>query len=194
MGRHKEFDQQQALTAARDLFWEKGYERTSLSELLQVMQIHRKSFYDTFGSKRKIFLLALQDYHDEVGRVMRERVAREDTGCGKIRAVFASSRELDAGAGRGCLIVNTIAEGSEEDPGIRELVSGWIDEIREYFLAFLQRDRDAGLLPQDTDLQREAERLSNALIGFSLQLRLGRSPQELDALMEAILPAGTRKG
>ena len=83
MGRQKEFDQEEALIKARNLFWDKGYEKTSLNDLLDVMGIHKKSFYDTFGSKKEIFIDALKNYHDEIYSVTLSKVNEESTSRGK---------------------------------------------------------------------------------------------------------------
>ncbi len=61
-GPQKQFDTEVALTKAMEVFWEHGYEATSLSALLKNMGIGKKSLYDTFGNKRSLFLKALEYY------------------------------------------------------------------------------------------------------------------------------------
>ena len=53
MGRAKEFDQEVVLDKAMQIFWEKGYEKTSMQDLVDHMGIHRRSIYDTFGDKHE---------------------------------------------------------------------------------------------------------------------------------------------
>lgn len=62
MARYKEFDIDDAIDRAIDLFWRHGYERTSLKELLDHLEIGRASFYNAFGDKHKLFMLALRRY------------------------------------------------------------------------------------------------------------------------------------
>ena len=59
MGRSREFDENVVLQKAMELFWEQGYEKTSLSDLVEHMGIHRRSLYDTFGDKHTLFLKTL---------------------------------------------------------------------------------------------------------------------------------------
>ncbi|MGO2638704.1 MAG: TetR/AcrR family transcriptional regulator, partial [Enterococcus viikkiensis] len=59
MARVKEFDETEVLTKAMQLFWQQGYEKTSMQELVDVMGIHRRSIYDTFGDKHQLFLKSL---------------------------------------------------------------------------------------------------------------------------------------
>ena len=64
MARPKEFEPEQALDAAMNVFWRLGYEHTSLDALMQEMGIARQSLYDTFGDKRALYLRALAHYRD----------------------------------------------------------------------------------------------------------------------------------
>ena len=66
MARTKEFDEQVVLTKAMNLFWEQGYEKTSMQELVDRMGIHRRSIYDTFGDKHQLCLLYTSDAADEL--------------------------------------------------------------------------------------------------------------------------------
>ncbi|WP_246772684.1 TetR/AcrR family transcriptional regulator [Paenibacillus polymyxa] len=62
MSRSKEFDETEVLDKAMQLFWEQGYEKTSMTDLVKHMGIHRRSLYDTFGDKHTLFLMALDRY------------------------------------------------------------------------------------------------------------------------------------
>ncbi len=64
MARHKEFDQDEALQKAMEAFWARGYEATSMQDLVEHMGINRQSLYDTFGDKHSLFLKALDRYHE----------------------------------------------------------------------------------------------------------------------------------
>ena len=64
--RTKEFDPDEALGRAVEVFWSKGYEATSIKDLQEGMGIRRQSLYDTFGSKRELFLTVLRFYHENV--------------------------------------------------------------------------------------------------------------------------------
>ena len=66
MARTKEFDRIEVLDRATDLFWEKGYESTSMQDLVETMGIGRASLYDTFGSKQELFAEVLERYADRL--------------------------------------------------------------------------------------------------------------------------------
>ncbi len=71
MGRHKEFDQEKAVDQALELFWEKGYESTSIQDLCDHLGIHRGSLYDTFGDKHELFLACLDPVQPAGGRKLQ---------------------------------------------------------------------------------------------------------------------------
>ena len=78
MSRPKEFDRTEALTAAKAVFWRKGYEATTTDDLRHAMSIGRQSLYDTFGGKRPLYLEVLQRYNTErvVAQITRLRAAK----------------------------------------------------------------------------------------------------------------------
>ena len=79
MARPKAFVQQDALTAAMEVFWRLGYERASLDQLLDAMGISKQSLYDTFGDKRALYLLALAAYREQTLSSMRALFASAKT-------------------------------------------------------------------------------------------------------------------
>ena len=80
LGRPKEFDRREALEKAMEAFWAKGYEGTSVSDLLEAMGIHRGSMYDTFGDKRSLFLEAASPITGSAGwRAKRVMCSRSST-------------------------------------------------------------------------------------------------------------------
>ena len=75
MARPKEFDPRTALSAAVQVFWRNGYEKTSLDDLMAAMQVGRQSLYDTFGDKRELYLSALEAYRGSTQAAMQRLFA-----------------------------------------------------------------------------------------------------------------------
>src|SRR3981081_3787453 len=72
MARHKEFDRDEALHKAMEVFWSRGYNAASIQDLVKHMRINRQSLYDTFGDKHALYLLALDRYREVEGRKIVE--------------------------------------------------------------------------------------------------------------------------
>ena len=107
----KQFDQNEALDRAMTTFWSRGYEATSIDDLVEATGIGRGSLYGTFGDKRQLFLTALDRYWDTVAAQMTAELSDQD-GRRAIERMFEVliRRASDPGVPRGCLITNTSLE------------------------------------------------------------------------------------
>lgn len=168
MARPREFDIEEAVTAAMNAFWENGYEGTSLHDLLDVMQITRGSLYKAFGSKKELFLQAL-DAYDATYVTPGEQLLKSDDipGRERIAAVFQSARTaLEQGENRGCLLCNTAAGAPIEDEDIAEKVADQIDRLRSGFRRALEDDG------ADSNAAKwEADRLTREYVGLRVLSR-----------------------
>src|SRR5262245_10307380 len=117
MPRSKSFDEDAALDGAVQLFWEQGYEGTSLSDLEAHLELGRQSLYNTFGDKQALFLKALERYETSVADPILAWLNAPGAGLDAIRAFFRASIEGLTGPGskRTCMVVNTILERGSED-------------------------------------------------------------------------------
>lgn len=178
-GRPRAFDTQKALDAAMRVFWKRGFEGASLSELTKAMGINRPSMYAAFGNKAALFRLAVDRYMEEGGRMMREALA-EPTARGAVeRALRGVVRRLSAGRVRGCLLVQgALACGNEADPIRRELASRRAAVERAWRERFA-RAVEEGDLPTGTKPTALAKYVATFQQGLAVQLASGADSREL---------------
>lgn len=119
LGRPRGFDADATLRIALEVFWQQGYEATSLDTLIDAMGLSRSSFYACFGSKHALLMTAVRAYADERYAALTQRVASCGDPREAVRAMLAVIADVDGGT-RGCLFVNTVAELA---PGDAELVA-----------------------------------------------------------------------
>ena len=124
MARSKEFDVNQVLRKAMELFWQQGYEKTSMQELVDYMGIHRRSIYDTFGDKRTLFLSALSHYDELITSQTKKRVDSKLLVKQGIREVFNTVIYPNFNLPKGCLTVNAAIELSLIDEEIGAKIAG----------------------------------------------------------------------
>ena len=148
MPRPKSFDEDTVLDQAVQLFWERGYEATSLADLEAHLGLGRQSLYNTFGDKQTLFLKAL----DAVPRSMSARAALaplDAPGRGP-RRPFArsSSRAVESltapGARRGCLVTNTIPERGSQDADALLRLQPARDALERAFRRALAQAKERG--------------------------------------------------
>lgn len=112
MARHKEFDQDEALHKAMEAFWSRGYEATSIQDLVRHMGINRQSLYDTFGDKHSLYLRALDRYREVEGCKVFELLEHSGSVKKLLRQLFEGiiERALCDRQRRGCFMGNATSE------------------------------------------------------------------------------------
>jgi len=152
MARPKEFDPRTALSAAMQVFWRNGYEKTSLDDLMSAMQVGRQSLYDTFGDKRDLYLSALEAYRDSTQAAMRRLFASGHP----LRDCFAALlfgivNESRADHQRGCLLLSANLERNLDDKHIATLVKANQAQVEALFEDVLRTAQQSGELAADKD-------------------------------------------
>lgn len=184
MARTKEFDPDTALRRALDLFWERGYEATSMSDLVAHLGIARASVYGTFGGKRELYLKALERYLRDTDPKIAEALSRPGPVLPAVRALI--ERYADEAARdrprRGCLVVNTAVELAARDPDAARLVESSWSFLEASLTSALTRARAQGELPPDRDPRSLARLL---LVLFQGMRVLGRAPADEGRLRDA---------
>jgi TetR/AcrR family transcriptional repressor of nem operon len=184
MARTKEFDPNEALDRALDLFWRQGYEATSIADLVAHLGISRASLYDTFGSKHALYLRALDRYVEARGAEDVAELAQPGPALPAVRALverFASEAGGAAGA-RGCLVVNAACERLPADSEIKRRVDGSWGTLEVALTSALTRARAGGELAGECDPRALARFLVVVLQGLRV---VGRSDAEPARLTDA---------
>ena len=189
MPRTKEFETGDALDAAMQLFWRKGYAATSLRDLLDGMGIGYGSFYNAFGNKHALFLASLDRFRELRTSWIDEVL--EDSGHGGIEEVFR--RTVDGLVGfeprRGCLLANTAVELGPHDAEVAAKISRYVRHTEAVFERAVIRAQEAGEIPADRDPRALARFLVNALHGMRVLARVGTDRAVLEDAVRVALDA-----
>ena len=191
MGRPREFDRDEALDRAVQVFWTRGFERTSVENLTESMGIQRGSLYGTFGDKRTLFLTALDRYQRVVARELFEALEAPGSGIEAIRRFFRLRVEgsLDRSRPHGCLVTNSVVELSRRDRGATAKVGGSLAKLEAAFLRTLERARAAGELAATQDLRALARFLTSSAQGLSVMAKTFPDRAVLEDVVEVVLGA-----
>lgn len=189
MARPREFDEEQALAAALEVFWEKGYEAASVQDLTERMGIQKASLYNTFGDKHALFVRALGAYSAETLEWYRQQLERP----GSLRSILlAMFREMTDGCEedddcRGCLCVNSAVELAPHDPSIAALLDQHNQAQEELFRRALERAQGAGEIPAELDTVAIARYLLNVIAGLGVARKGGPSMERLNDIVRISL-------
>lgn len=188
MARPKEFDPALAVADAREVFWSQGYAATTTEDLRKAMGIGRQSFYDSFGGKREVFLLALQDYLDARFAEMTRLIDESSSPLAGIERLFASlAEQTDAERARGCFGVASISELGTSDPDVTRMVDAAEAKKLRLLMATIERAQRLGEVNGSLDPLRTAVHLSTAFVGMRVVGKGGASVQTLRGLVASIM-------
>ncbi len=185
-GRPLEFDPDTALEAAMQLFWARGFEATSLQDLLDSMGIARSSFYQAFGSKQEVFLRAVERYRDWLAGELRGSMESADSGLAFIEDTLKSVAEDTkcADGRRGCLVFNSAAEFGQRDPEVAGRVAASIDAFTQVFTDAVRRAQEEGDVPPDRDPRLLGRHVVCTMSGLRTLSKAGARRTELVALAD----------
>lgn len=188
-GRPRTFDPEQMLDQAMQVFWQRGYEATSLQDLLAATGLSKSSLYQTYPSKRALFEAALRHYCTQRGRELRERLQTAASPREFLRAwlLGALEEERASESPRGCMLVNVASEFSQADPAIAALLQRGVAGLRQVLGEALERARACGELDAEADVQALAGYLLCVMSGLRTQRKAGASAEALRAVIEVAM-------
>jgi TetR/AcrR family transcriptional regulator, transcriptional repressor for nem operon len=188
VARTKEFDPDAVLQKALELFWERGYEATSMADLVQHLGIARASIYATFGGKHDLYVKALERYQQDRDPSLVEALSQPGPTLPAVRALVEAYAEdsLRDRRRRGCMVVNAAVEVMPHDPQIARRVEASWDTLETALTSALTRARAQGEIPADKDPRALARFLLVLMQGLRV---LGRAHPDAGRLRDATTQA-----
>jgi AcrR family transcriptional regulator len=190
MGRARAFDADEALDRAMTVFWTKGYQGTSLSDLTEAMGINRPSLYAAYGNKEELFRKALERYGEGPSSYEREALAEptaREVADGLLRG--AADVQTDPRTPAGCLaVLGTTYCGENSSPVGKILIESRLAghaAIRERF----ERARAEGDLPADADPKELTQYIGSVVCGMAVLAASGATRDELERVIQRTMRA-----
>lgn len=186
----KQFNKDEALEKALAVFWERGYEATSMQDLIDCMGINRGSLYATFGDKHTLFVAALDMYdqrrHRLLGALERRHPPRE--AIRQVFRLFVDGVE-DNVASKGCFLTNCALELAAHDASVGSVVAKAQQDVEEFFVRMIRKGKADGTFPSHVKPTEVGRGLLAALLGL---LVLVRSRPERTLLQSIVSDALSR--
>ena len=187
MARNKEFDEQEVLEKAMQLFLEQGYEKTSMQELVEHMGIHRRSLYDTFGDKHALFMQALALYKKKMDDRLGPAALKRSSALDGIRLIFDAMIDKDPQEPKGCLFVNTAVELGPRDAEAEHAAEEGFGCLESVLRELLVKGQQQEEISAEIDTDLAAENLHNSLLGIRVLARTSAPREKLRRIKEASL-------
>jgi TetR/AcrR family transcriptional repressor of nem operon len=189
MARPKNFDEQEVLTKAVDLFWCKGYHATSIQDVVENLCINRASLYDTYGDKHTLFIKALEHYQKLQANVMIQTIKNSDKVKDTIGEIFDKALKgiLENESRRGCFMANATLELANSDPEIARIVSVNRQNIEDAFYQAIIKGQKSGEISSTHDARALASFMFNTYNGLQVIGKTGATRKTLEDIVKVSL-------
>jgi AcrR family transcriptional regulator len=194
-GRPRGFDRDEALASAIRLFWTRGYEATSISDLTQAMDITPPSLYAAFGDKKRLFLEAVERYEQETGCFARRALTSEPTAELAIRRLLldAAKSFTDPKNPKGCLIALGATNCAIESTDVSEALSERRRTAEKAVRARIAAGQKAGELADDADVDALTGIVTATRYGLAIMARDGVPRARLIRIVEQLMMMWPRR-
>lgn len=189
MARTKEFNEDQALDKAIEIFWHKGYNGTSAQDLVTHLGLSRSSLYDTFGDKQKLFAQSLQRYQKNAQKQVMELFDQSENVKETLHDIFKQAviESLEDRITKGCFMVNSSVELAIHDEEIAKIVKNNSQIMEEVFTKAVQKGQDSGDISKANSAKVLARFIFNNYSGIRVLARSGeRDKQVYDDIVKAL--------
>ncbi|MCX2718746.1 TetR/AcrR family transcriptional regulator [Lentiprolixibacter aurantiacus] len=170
MSRTLTFDRETILQNAMQLFWEKGYNATSMQDLVEATGLNRSSIYNTFGSKLDLYKASLSVYQKRTGKTLKEVLLKANRPSEALQKVFEMAlREIvEDKEGRGCFNMNCKSEMGNQNLEIRHWLLGTQEEMLSLFESLVSQGQQEAEFNLDKSAQEYAYYLYSSFQGFRM--------------------------
>jgi TetR/AcrR family transcriptional repressor of nem operon len=168
MARTKDFDENEVLAKAIQLFWYKGYNGTSMQDLVDGLGISRSSLYDTYTDKHTLYMKALESYQQAGWTKIQEMI--DDSGPAienikKLLELTANEMLCDTQQ-KGCFMVNAEVEVALHDPQVNDVVCKNDQQLEEWFYQLIKKGKNNGEIKNPADARALARFIFNTVKGI----------------------------
>jgi len=179
-GPNKQFDKDKALKKALNTFWAKGFEATSMQDLVDEMGINRASMYQTYGNKHTLFTAAIDQYIESILQQMKQRLEAPGSPRHNLRQSFEHIIDCSLqGLMNGCFINNTAIELGPHDPDIADKIRNFWNQFEALFEQTLIRAIENQELNQQANTKKLATFINTTLQGLLIKTKVDVPRDEL---------------
>lgn len=187
MSRPQEFDTQAVLGQAMRVFWRKGYEATSMADLLHATGLSKSSLYATFNSKRDLFLAAFDDYRRGRAKDMFKMLSDDPARAAIEKFFHMAISDAWTCNGEGCMTINQAVEMAPTDVGVAIRVREDFLGMEKAFAKTIERGQRDGSIASSMPALDLARLFVVAFPGLQVMVRAGCEVADIEARLTALL-------
>lgn len=189
MPRTEDFNRDQVLDKAKNAFWLKGYNGTSMQDLVDATGLNRSSIYNSFGSKMELYQESLKQYQNESGTIFDKAKQQERTAIETIGLIFVYVLEdiLGDQERKGCMLINCHTEMGNQDAQLKALFSANQEQLVSIFEDLVKQGQEDGSITRSEKSDLLAYYLVSAFQGLRVTGMNTTEPKVLKSIIQNIL-------
>ncbi len=188
MARTQEFNREETLTKAMQVFWQKGYKATSMKDLINEMGIQPGSIYNAFGDKHTLFIEAVKLYGDVITSNAIKTLKEDGSPVRNLKLFFNEfiERPMDKQC-IGCLVVNSVVELAPHDKEAEKVVKDILKKIESTFFDCLKRAVELGEISSDRNIKALSRYFASSTHGLLITGKANATKEEMKDIVDVIL-------
>jgi TetR/AcrR family transcriptional repressor of nem operon len=173
MARTKDFDEKEVLDKAIRLFWHKGYNGTSMQDLVDGLGISRSSLYDTYGDKHTLYVKALESYQCSSGSDLCNIISNTASAKEAIKQLleYVTRNLLNDDQHKGCFMVNAGVEVAPHDAEVNDLLCKNEQQLEDVFYKTIKRGQESGEINPNQDAMALTRFIGNTVKGIQVSAK-----------------------
>ena len=192
MGRNVEFNKEETVKKAMNVFWEKGYNGTSMQDLVDAMQINRSSLYNTIGDKQQLFHECVNDYANSIMCQTLTLIKDETSALNALKKIIAKNVESTIDC-KGCLGTKSVFEMANSDSEVKNILRIGNDSYLEILTNLVGQAIEAGEIANDEKPETVADYIFNSFTGWKQSYILHGDPIKIKKMSEYLIRNITHK-
>lgn len=189
MPRTEDFNREQVLDKAKNAFWLKGYNGTSMQDLVDATGLNRSSIYNSFGSKMELYQQSLKQYQNESSAIFDKAKQQERSAIETIGLIFVYVLEdiLGDEERKGCMLINCYTEMGNQDVQLNTIFSANQERLVSIFKDLVEMGQEDGSIKKTEKSELLAYYLTSAFQGFRITGMNTANPKVLKSIIQNIL-------
>lgn len=186
MARTKDFDEKEVLNKAINLFWLKGYNGTSMQDLVEGLGISRSSLYDTYGDKHTLYVKALESYQCEASSRLCAIIHSSNSAKKTISALleYITSELLNDQSRKGCFLVNAEVEVAPHDAEVNQMICQNDEQVEDVFYKVIKKGQESGEITNKQDARALARFTFNTVKGIRVAAKTTNDKAVFDDIIK----------
>lgn len=191
MGRNKDFDEEELLEKAVNVFWKKGYNATSAQDLVDALGINRSSLYNTYTDKKTLFTKSLKHYQQKQTNAMIAMLAKAENPKKALKQIFSGliDESTEDSTLKGCFMVNTAVELAGVDEEVGDIVNKNNKSVEDALTRLIEKGQQEGRFTKKTDARAFARFIFGNITAIKVAARTGTPKKTLEDIAEVALAA-----